>query len=161
MPPSILRLPSSVANSSGAKRNLGPEPLSGAEPEVRIHLPPAESRANFRFLSGFPNASTVGNARLPRRGSGGRSNIVAYSRPRASRFPGGSGSAYPSLAVKGDAPDVMSIRGRAIVKPSLSGLLDILNHLQAYHAHARRALVRMRAWRSCKPYTSPPPISRP
>jgi hypothetical protein len=43
MRPSILRLPSSVAISSGAKRNLGPEPLSGAEPEVRIHLPPAES----------------------------------------------------------------------------------------------------------------------
>jgi hypothetical protein len=38
MPPSILRLPSSVAISSGAKRNLGPEPLSGAEPEVRIQL---------------------------------------------------------------------------------------------------------------------------
>ena len=119
-----------------------------AEPEVRIHSPPAESRANFRFLSGFPTASTVGNARLPRRGSGCRSNIAAYSRPRASRYPGGSGSAYPSLAVKGDAPDVMSIRGRAIVKPSLSGLLDILNHLQAYHAHARRALVRITSGRS-------------
>src|SRR6267378_4282385 len=37
-----LRLPS-VAISSGAKRNLGTEPLSRAEPEVRIHLPPAES----------------------------------------------------------------------------------------------------------------------
>jgi hypothetical protein len=42
----------------------------------------------------------------------------------------------------------MSIRGRAIVKPSLSGLLDILNHLQAYHAHARRALVRITSGRS-------------
>src|ERR1700751_4507514 len=37
-----LRLPS-VAISSGAKRNLGTEPLSRAEPEVRIHLPPARS----------------------------------------------------------------------------------------------------------------------
>src|SRR5260221_3065969 len=25
---------------------------AGAEPEVRVHLPPAKSRANFRFLSG-------------------------------------------------------------------------------------------------------------
>ena len=48
MPPSILRLPS-VAISSGAKRNLGTEPLSGVEPDVRIHLPPAESPC----LAGF------------------------------------------------------------------------------------------------------------
>jgi len=43
-----LRLPS-VAISSGAKRNLGTEPLSRAEPEVRIHLPPAGSPLRTRF----------------------------------------------------------------------------------------------------------------
>src|SRR6516165_10331570 len=48
-----LRLPS-VAISSGAKRSLGTEPLSRAEPEVRIHLPPAESHANSRALVGSP-----------------------------------------------------------------------------------------------------------
>src|SRR5262249_48313820 len=42
-----LRLPS-VAISSGAKRNLGTEPLSRAEPEVRIHLPPAASQRRTR-----------------------------------------------------------------------------------------------------------------
>ena len=31
-----------MAISSGAKRNLGTEPLSRTKPEVRIHLPPAE-----------------------------------------------------------------------------------------------------------------------
>jgi|SRR6516162_4799643 hypothetical protein len=35
----------------GPKRNLGTKPYR-AEPEVRIHLPPAKSRANFRSLSG-------------------------------------------------------------------------------------------------------------
>src|SRR6516164_7088605 len=41
-----LRLPS-VAISSGAKRSLGTEPLSRAEPEVRINLPPAGSLRAF------------------------------------------------------------------------------------------------------------------
>src|SRR5437868_14864600 len=45
MPPSpdCLRLPSADISEGGPKRNLGTEALSRAEPEVRIHLPPADS----------------------------------------------------------------------------------------------------------------------
>ena len=44
-PPSLdyLRLPSVEITEGGPKRNLGTEALSRAEPEVRIHSPPAES----------------------------------------------------------------------------------------------------------------------
>ena len=46
MPPSLdyLRLPLVEISEGGPKRNLGTEALSREEPEVRIHLPPAESR---------------------------------------------------------------------------------------------------------------------
>ena len=39
----------SAAISSGARRNLGTEPLSRTELEVRIHLPPAGSPLRTRF----------------------------------------------------------------------------------------------------------------
>ena len=44
-PPSLdyLRLPSVEITEGGPKRYLGTEALSRAEPEVRIHFPPAES----------------------------------------------------------------------------------------------------------------------
>jgi hypothetical protein len=49
MPPSIIcgcrRWPSAQAQSE----NLGTEPLSRAEPEVRIHLPPAENPLRTQF----------------------------------------------------------------------------------------------------------------
>jgi hypothetical protein len=45
------RLPSVDISEGGPKRNLGTEALSRAEPEVRIHLPPADSpsRARIRY----------------------------------------------------------------------------------------------------------------
>jgi hypothetical protein len=54
MPRSLdyLRLPLVEISEGGPRRNLGTEALSREEPEVRIHLPPGESHANFRFLSG-------------------------------------------------------------------------------------------------------------
>src|SRR6516164_2792429 len=50
-PPSLnyLGLPSVEITEGGPKRNLGTEALSRAEPEVRIHFPPAGSHANHRF----------------------------------------------------------------------------------------------------------------
>src|SRR6516165_10289705 len=65
MPPSILRLPSSVAISSGAKRNLGPEPLSGAEPEVRIHLPAAAAKSPREMPWLVPPSEARLNLRSP------------------------------------------------------------------------------------------------
>jgi hypothetical protein len=44
--PDYLRLLSADITEGGPKRSLGTEALSRAEPEVRIHLPPAKSRAN-------------------------------------------------------------------------------------------------------------------
>src|SRR5580692_2115754 len=46
MPPSLdyLRLPSVDITEGGPKRNPGTEALSRAEPEVRIHFPPAVSQ---------------------------------------------------------------------------------------------------------------------
>jgi hypothetical protein len=48
-PPSLdyLRLPSAEITEGGPKRNLGTEALSRAEPEVRIHFPPAKSPRTF------------------------------------------------------------------------------------------------------------------
>src|SRR6516162_5225653 len=53
MPPSLdyLLLPLVEISEGGPRRNLGTEALSREEPEVRIHLPPAKSRANFRSLT--------------------------------------------------------------------------------------------------------------
>src|SRR6516165_4062472 len=84
-PPSLdyLRLPSVEITEGGPKRNLGTEALSRAEPEVRIHFPPAKSHANHRFLRG-------GAASAPRNlwpvqfaslGEALHSRIVRYSRP--------------------------------------------------------------------------------
>ena len=61
-PPSLdyLRLPSVEITEGGPKRNLGTEALSRAEPEVRIHSPPADSPSLSGFLlrprkdAGFP-----------------------------------------------------------------------------------------------------------
>jgi hypothetical protein len=49
-PPSLdyLRLPSVDITESGPERNLGTEALSRAEPEVRIHFPPAVSQERTR-----------------------------------------------------------------------------------------------------------------
>jgi hypothetical protein len=50
--PDYLRLLSADITEGGPKRSLGTEALSRAEPEVRIHFPPAESRVRTR-LRGF------------------------------------------------------------------------------------------------------------
>ena len=56
-PPSLdyLRLPSVDITEDGPKRNLGTEALSRAEPEVRIHFPPAVSQGELetRFRRGY------------------------------------------------------------------------------------------------------------
>src|SRR5437868_5661941 len=62
MPPSpdCLRLPSADISEGGPKRNLGTEALSRAEPEVRIHLPPAgESCANLILRSGCKDGGAL------------------------------------------------------------------------------------------------------
>jgi hypothetical protein len=45
--PDYLRLLSADITEGGPKRSLGTEALSRAEPEVRIHLPPAVSLQTF------------------------------------------------------------------------------------------------------------------
>ena len=53
MPPSLdyLRLPLVEISEGGPKRNLRTEALSHAEPEVRIHFPPATSQLRTRVKS--------------------------------------------------------------------------------------------------------------
>jgi len=81
MPPSLdyLRLPLAEISEGGPKRKLGTEALSRAEPEVRIHFPPAVSHANHRFLGLIGSAGRASKALSPSRYANGSSR---FSKPR-------------------------------------------------------------------------------